>query len=148
MFQDDALRCLNKFSSPLQTCHWPSKKERGYNKTCWKITGILVQVVEIIKQIYMETCDNYITANLTKLAFRFLNKEVCHLPLLGFLMHEETLNWYLPCPSVTWWFACCFCNHLKLAALSVWCHLSYKNNTTLNAKNLSQTRLNWPRKNY
>lgn len=34
MFQDGALRCLNKFSSPLQTCHLPSKEGGGYNKAC------------------------------------------------------------------------------------------------------------------
>lgn len=52
---------------------------------------VLVQVVKTItKQIYTQTIlYNYITANLTKLAFSFLNKEVCHLLLF---MHEETFN--------------------------------------------------------
>lgn len=44
------------------------------------------------------TLDNYTTANLTKLVVSFLNKVVCHLPLF---MHEETLNRYLICPSMT-----------------------------------------------
>jgi len=70
---------------------------------------VLVQVVNIIiNQIYMQTIlDNYITANLTKLAFSYLNKEVSHLPLY---MHEETLSRPLTCPSVMGWLACCFCN--------------------------------------
>lgn len=58
--------------------------------------------------------DNYINANLTELAFSFLNKVVCPLSLF---MHEEILNWYLTCPSVTWWLTCCSRNPHHMQSL-------------------------------
>lgn len=55
----------------------------------WVLVKVIKTMIPWSKEFHMQTiCDNYTSANLTKLAFSLLNTELCHLTLL---MHEENL---------------------------------------------------------